>query len=148
MNQGRELLKLRAEDAEDLQVIAGMLQDAIVPAGDMRFDPANQEFVLVANRFCWEAGAGRRPPAERVNCGVTFSNVTRVERRGLDGAGQDGFLSLLTVSVAPDSATPQSVVILTFSGEAAIRLETGGLLCHLEDFGEPWPTQWRPQHGD
>ena len=37
-------------------------------------------------------------------------------------------------------------VVLTFSGEAAIRLETSGLLCHLEDLGESWPTSWQPEH--
>jgi len=40
------------------------------------------------------------------------------------------------------------VIELTCAGDTAIRLETNGLLCHLEDFGEPWPTQWRPQHAD
>jgi hypothetical protein len=35
---------------------------------------------------------------------------------------------------------------LIFAGGAAIRLEVDGILCHLEDLGEPWPTRWQPAH--
>jgi hypothetical protein len=52
-------LKLRAEDAEDLDVVSACLQDAIVPLSDMEFLAGEKRFVLVANRFRWE------------NCGET-----------------------------------------------------------------------------
>lgn len=144
------LLKLKAVDADDLAVISGALQDAIIPIGDISYEPATRQFVFVANRFRWEFGAAdsARSPAERVHAGVTFSNVTAVRRRGIDFRDRSAFLNLLAISsgAGPD---PRGLVIeLTFSGDTAIRLETIGLLCHLEDFGEPWPTQWRPQHAD
>ena len=37
-------------------------------------------------------------------------------------------------------------VDLIFARGATIRLEVEQILCHAEDFGEPWPTQWRPEH--
>src|SRR5207244_12488326 len=44
-------LKLRAEDEEDLAVVSAILQDALVPIGEMAYLPEEQRFVLVANRF-------------------------------------------------------------------------------------------------
>jgi hypothetical protein len=141
---GAAPLRLAAADEADLEVVSGVLQDAIVPIGDMTFRPERREFVFVANRYRWEAEAAR----ERVNAGVTFSNVVAVRRRGIDFRTRDRFLDLLAVTCEADGEPGRPVVELTFAGERAIRLETAGLLCHLEDFGEPWPTQWQPEHAD
>jgi len=141
------LLKLSATDEKDLGVISGALQDAIIPIGDMSYELSEKAFVFVANRFRWEReGAGQT--SERVNSGVTFSNVIDVKRRGIDFRDRGAFLNLLAISCEPEQAADGPSVQLTFSGDRAIRLQTTGLLCHLEDFGEPWPTQWRPEHAD
>ena len=62
--------------------------------------------------------------------------------RGFDARKKDEILSLLDLETQPGA------VILNFSGGAAIRLEVSEILCHLEDLGEPWPTRWRPRHGE
>lgn len=144
------LLRLKAVSEDDLAVISGALQDAIIPIGDISFEPATHQFVFVANRFRWETGAAgdAQRPGERVNAGVTFSNVTAVQRRGIDFRDRGAFLNLLAVSCLASEGQAGPVIELTCAGDTAIRLETTGLLCHLEDFGEPWPTQWRPQHAD
>lgn len=149
MSDGGGLLKLKAVDNDDLQVIAGTLQDAIVPLLDIAYNVAERQFVFAANRFRWEKTADvAGPGGERVHCGVTFANVQAVRRRGIDRLQPGTFLNLLTIALEdrPDGAGP--AIELTFSGNAAIRLETSGLLCHLEDFGEPWPAQWQPQHAN
>lgn len=140
------LLKLVARDAADLDIISSMLQDALVPLSDMVWIPDERRFVIAVNRFRWEHGDRRKQPAERVTAGVSFGNVDSVKRRNLDAAQRGGFLSLLSVSLAESDAAGGAVVLLNFAGDAAIRLESPSLLCHLEDFGEPWPTQWRPSH--
>ncbi len=143
------LLKLKAVDGDDLAVIAGVLQDAIVPVLDIAYDANEQCFMFASNRFRWEKTSDAAgPQGERIHCGVSFANVSKVQRRGVDRGQPGTFLNLLTISLEerPDSAGPD--VELTFSGNSAIRLETTGLLCHLEDFGEPWPAQWQPQHAN
>ncbi len=147
------LLKLKAVDGDDLQVIAGALQDAIVPVLDIAYDAGERYFMFAANRFRWdktslETGSVAGPGGERVHCGVSFANIVNVGRKGIDRGRPGTFLNLLTISLEdrPDGEGP--VIELTFSGDAAIRLETTGLLCHLEDFGEPWPAQWHPQHAN
>lgn len=149
MSEAESLLKLKAVDSGDLDVIAGILQDAIVPVLDIAHATNDHYFMFAANRFRWEKSAdGADSSKERIHCGVTFANVSRVRRKGIDRRQPGTFLNLLTISLEdrPDGEGP--AVVLTFSGDAAIRLETTGLLCHLEDFGEPWPAQWQPQHAN
>jgi hypothetical protein len=156
-------LKLRAHDPADMDVIAALLQDALVPLGDMTFLAGEKRFVMVANRFRWHgdpaedgvpsapapqperadvvfAEEGAEPPFERVNSGLCFDKVERVRYRGLTPGGKDEILNLLTITARPDAIT------LIFAGDAAVRLEVAAIRCHLEDIGEPWPTRWRPQH--
>ncbi len=157
-------LKLRALDPEDMDVIAALLQDALVPLADMAFLAKEKRFVMVANRFQWpkDQAAGSAaparptdtpegedaafddsdnpPPFERVNSGICFDKVERVRFRGMSPADKDEILSLLTITSEPRSVT------LLFSGDAAVRLEISALHCHLEDLGRPWPTRWRPDH--
>src|SRR5213079_3395622 len=74
-------LRLRAEDAEDLAVISACLQDALVSVRDLAYDREGRTFVLVANRFRWEAREAERGEAgrfERTVCGVAFGEVESV----------------------------------------------------------------------
>ena len=156
-------LKLRAHDPADMDVVAALLQDALVPQADMAYLASEKRFVLVANRFRWHgdptedarpaapppqpagedvafAEGGDAPPFERVNSGLCFDKVRRVRYRGLKPGGNDEILSLLTIDSRPGAIT------LMFAGDATVRLEVEAIRCHLEDIGQPWPTRWRPQH--
>jgi hypothetical protein len=141
-----DLLKLAARDAADLEIVSSMLQDALVPLSDIAWLRDERRFVMAFNRFRWERAGKRSVPDERVAAGISFEGIERVQRRGVEAAGRGGFLSLLSVALADDAGEGRVAVVLTFAGGAAIRLESASLLCHLEDFGEPWPTQWRPEH--
>ena len=161
---GAAPLRLRALDADDLQTLAGFLQDALVPLSEVAFLKAEQRFVLVANRFRWERPAvtetpdhgadsdtdarfaergeeaGSGPRYERINCGICFDRVRAVRFQGLDARRKSQILNLLTVQSRPGAIT------LIFAGGAAIRLDVAAIRCHLEDLGEPWPTRWVPAH--
>jgi Protein of unknown function (DUF2948) len=130
-----EKLRLRAEDEEDLAVISAVLQDALVAVADMTYQPGEQRFVLVANRFRHECSTG-----ERVTTGLRIDHVSAVKRRGFTPAESDRILVLLAIRAEPGA------ILLDFAGGACIRLESGSVLCHLDDFGEPWPTRFRPRH--
>ena len=136
-------LRLAAADAEDIAVLSALLQDAVVPISEMIYIAAEARFVLVANRFRWEDAEGERVPGriyERVRCGVTFDRVTGVKRRDFDPSHRSQVFDLLALEATPE------YVDLIFAGGATVRLEVERILCHAEDFGEPWPTQWRPEH--
>jgi Protein of unknown function (DUF2948) len=134
-------LKLRAEDEEDLAVVSAVLQDALVPIGEMAFLPEEKRFVLVANRFKWEGEPLQGGKLfERTHTGIAFDEVAAVKTRGFDRKEADRILQVLAVRAEPGA------VLFDFSGSDSMRLEVGRILCHLEDLGEPWPTPWRPRH--
>ena len=156
-------LKLRARDPQDMDVVAALLQDALVPVGDMAYLASEKRFVLGVNRFRGHGDPAEEtrpaapeplaegedatfaddpPPYERVNSGLCFDKVERVRYRGLKPGGKDEILSLLTITSEPGAVT------LIFAGEAAVRLEVQAIRCHLDDLGQPWPTRWRPHHDE
>ena len=50
-------LRLLARDEDDVAVVSVLLQDAIIPGADMEFNRKTNQFIIVANRFCWEIPA-------------------------------------------------------------------------------------------
>jgi len=134
-------LKLHARDTDDLVVIASVLQDALVPLGDIVFLADEKSFVMAVNRFRWEQGDAAR---ERIVSGLRFDAVRNVRYRGIDRRDRGGFLSFLTLSYDPGA--DGGIVTMQFSNGGAIRLEVGDLYCALGDLGEAWPTLWQPGH--
>ncbi|HXV22749.1 MAG TPA: DUF2948 family protein [Alphaproteobacteria bacterium] len=145
-------LKLRGEDEEDLRTISAILQDALVPVADMAYLPRERRFVLVANRFRWEAEpeppivadegeeAPPGPVFERVLTGLCFEGVRSARLRNIDRRRSGQILELLHLGWEPGCLT------LTFAGGGAIRLEAERISCRLDDICEPWPTLSRPRH--
>lgn len=61
-------LKLRAHDATDMDIVASVLQDALVPLTEATFVRRDRRFVMVVNRFMWEGvEAAEREAAERAD---------------------------------------------------------------------------------
>ena len=136
---GEERLRLRARGLDDLSVISALVQDALVPIGDIGYIAPDRSFVLALNRFRWEKKASS-DAGERVHAGLRFDTVNRVRLRGIDRRDRGRFLSLLAI------AYDDGVVTLNFAGGGVIRLEVDALHCALEDLAEPWPTLWTPHH--
>ncbi len=138
-------LKLRVADEQDLAVVSAILQDSLVTVREMAYLPEENRFVLVANRFRWEPGSGdTRENLERILTGFCIDDVKAVQRRGFDPREPHQILSLLAIRVEP--AETGATLVLDFAGGSSIRLDVGAFACRLDDLGEPWPTQWRPQH--
>lgn len=147
-------IRLRAEDADGLHVISACLQDAIVPLTEMAFQPDEERFVLVVNRFKWETADQPRTingptadddglyPYERTHCAVRFEGVRAVKARGIDLNDRHQMLELLALEPGDAGVT------LHFAGGGGIRLESVRWACLAEDLGDPWPTAAKPRHPD
>lgn len=139
-------LKLRAQDLDDLSVLSSMVQDALAPPRDMTYLVAERSFAVALNRFKWETVADG-PPYERVHAGLRVDNVLDVQRKGIDLVrDRDRVLDLLALAYAEDEAGGPGTLLLQFAEDRAVRLKVESLAVALEDLGEPWPTQWRPDH--
>ena len=95
------LLKLKAEDAEDLDIIGAAVQDALLRMGDLTFDQKARRFTAMINRFRWETADGRGP-YERVRAALSFEGVLGVKSRRVrpDARGAD-----VVIAVAAGSAS-------------------------------------------
>ena len=136
-----EKLKLSALDADDLSVISAAVQDSLVAVRDCAYFSGERRFVLLLNRFRWEADPGVEAKYWRTHSALVFNEVNAVHHHAIPLKEPDRVLELLSVAAEKDVS-----VTLRFAADRAIRLEIDRLACHLGDVGEPWPTPWKPAH--
>jgi hypothetical protein len=148
---GREApLNLGALDADDLRVIAALVQDAVFPASEMTWQPARRRFALLLNRFRWEdkeAAERRNRPYERVQSVLVFDSVLSVASQGIDRSDKDLILSLLDIAFHP-AEDGAGEVLLTLAGDGAIRLTVEAVEATLRDVTRPYraPSGHAPNH--
>ena len=138
-------LNLVARDDGDLAVISALVQDAVLSAGDMRYQKSKRRFTLLINRFRWEDGTIRSP--ERVRSLLVLDDVALVQGQGIDRKDPDIVLSLLSLGFAPgDDGT--GVVTLTFAGDGALAFGVEALDVTLKDVTKPYlaPSRLVPKH--
>jgi hypothetical protein len=144
-------LALVAEDADDLQVISALLQDAVLSVSDMRFAAKKREFGLLLNRFRWEDRAAAERASrgyERVRSVLVFRDVLSVRSQGIPQQGSETVLSLLSIGFEPgEDGTGR--VTLTLAGDGAVALEVEALNVTARDVTRPYlaPSRKMPDHG-
>ena len=143
-------LHLVARDAEDLAVLSALVQDAVFPITEMRWQAGRRRFGLLINRFRWEdrdaaERAGRR--FERVQSLLVVDEALSVRTQGIDRQDRDVVLSLLAVSFEP-GPDGTGRVILTLAGDGALALEVEALEVTLKDVTRPYaaPSGHAPGH--
>jgi Protein of unknown function (DUF2948) len=134
-------LKLSALDADDLGVISAAIQDSLVAVRDCAYFAGEKRFVLLLNRFCWEADPDVESRYWRTHSALVFNAVNAVHHHAIPLKEPDRVLELLSLA-----AENERSVTVRFAAGRAIRLEIDRLACHLGDVGEPWPTPWKPAH--
>jgi hypothetical protein len=133
----QEAVRLRAEDVEDLAVIAALLQDARITLREMVFDPEANSFIAAFTRYRRELladptgceGLTERGSVLRLDC------IRAVKHKKLDPADLDRELTLLTIATAPGDRHLFHVE-LVFDEGVQIQLRTDCIDALLEDFGE------------
>ena len=150
---GRERpLRLKAEDAEDLKVVAALVQDAVFPVSEMEWRRHQRRFALLINRFRWEDKAlvdRRRRDFERVQSVLAFDDVMAVRTQGISRDEADVVLSLMTLAFEPaEDGTGR--ILLTLAGDGAIALEVETVNATLQDVTRPYaaPSRKAPEHPD
>ncbi len=143
-------LALLAGDAEDLAVIATLVQDAILPVTEIAYNARNRSLALLLNRFRWEdADVARREnrPYERVRAVLLVQDVRRVQSDGIDRKDSDLILELLTLRWQPgEDGTGR--LLLEFAGDGTLAVEAECLNLELRDVTRPYlaPSRRAPQH--
>jgi hypothetical protein len=147
---GEEPLRLVAQDAEDLKVVSSLVQDAVLPVTELKYDAKRRRFAALLNRFRWEdrAEAERVGRAyERVRSVLVVEDVLKAQTMGFDRADKDLVLSLLSLDFAP-GADGTGRLTLTLAGDGAIALDVEALDLRLDDVTRPYraPSGKMPRH--
>jgi Protein of unknown function (DUF2948) len=139
-------LKLRAMDAEDLEVLSARLQDAIGRLKDFVWLPRQRRFALLLNRFRWEDANGA---GTRVRAGLRFDSVIKVQSANIKRGAPDAVVSLLAIKFAPKGdGDPGGTVELLMAGGGVMRLTVECIDAELADLTQPWAARGRPSHED
>ena len=132
-------LKIWATDAEDLSILSALVQDAVLPVSEMRFDRPARRFALLLNRYRWEdhARALRDDAPERVQSVLVVRDVLAVASQGFSRQDQDLVLSVLAVEFTP-GADGAGDVVLRLAGDGDLRLQVECLDVTLRDVTRPY----------
>ncbi len=140
-------LHLKALEPDDLPVISALVQDAVFPITELRWEPKKRRFALLLNRFRWEDRAGDRHAPERVRALLVVEDVTKVAAQGVDRRDTDTILSLLSMAWEPgEDGTGR--LILTLAGDGAVALTAECVDVTLKDVTRPYvaPSRKVPTH--
>jgi Protein of unknown function (DUF2948) len=138
-------LKLLAEDAGDLEIIAAAAQDGLVRVAELQFDPKARRFTLLMNRFRWES-ATEKAPFERIRAALSFESVLSVKSRRVRHDAPEALAAILSLAFAPAAEPPGGRVQILLAGGGEIALEVECIDAVLLDIGAPWRTPRRPDH--
>ena len=137
---GAKALKLRAEDDEDLAIIAACLTGAIGCLNEMAYDREARRFAAILVRPLWEkAAAAEQPALGRMRAGLHFDHVNAVRYRRLDRGAPHALLHLVSIVSVPLSE--RFGIILSFQGGGEVFLEVDKLSGQLRDLDAPRPQQ-------
>ena len=145
-------LRLKALDVEDLAVVSGLVQDAVFPGSEIKWDRTARRFALLLNRFRWEdadKAETRKRDYERVQSVLVVEDALRVQSQGVDPRDSDMVLSVLAIAFV-DGTDGGGFVDLTLAGDGVIRVEVEALEVVLKDVTRPYvaPSKAKPTHTD
>ena len=145
-------LRLKALDVEDLAVVSGLVQDAVFPGSEIKWDRTVRRFALLLNRFRWEdadKAETRKRDYERVQSVLVIEDALRVQSQGVDPRDSDMVLSVLAIAFV-EGTDGGGFVDLTLAGDGVIRVEVEALEVVLKDVTRPYvaPSRAKPTHTD
>ncbi len=146
---GEAPINLGALDREDLRVLSAIVQDAVFPVTEIRWDAAHRRLGLLLNRFRWEdheKAKRQGRDVERVQSLLVFENVIKVASKGLDRAQTDMVLSVLSLDV--EKADRVENLMITLAGGGALRVACEAIEVTLKDVTRPYlaPSKKTPWH--
>lgn len=142
-------LLLKAEDEQDLRILSALVQDAVLPASDISYDPRARRLALLINRFRWEDAERAQAEGrgyERVRSLLVISDVTGVKSDGIDRDG-DTVLELLAMSwQAGEDGTGR--LLLEFAGDGTFAVDVECINLDVRDVTRPYlaPSGKAPSH--
>ena len=140
-------LKLIGKNQEDLKIISAYSQDSIVSIRDIVFLKKNRIFIMVTNRFMWEALQKKfeRKNIKRIRSALKFEEVLKVRSKKINQKNKNRNLECLAIQ-CDEKLNNNYEVKIFFSGDSVITLTLEAIDVILQDLGKPWEAKYLPKH--
>ena len=140
-------LKLIGKNQEDLKIISAYSQDSIVSIRDIVFLKKNRIFIMVTNRFMWEALQKKfeRKNIKRIRSALKFEEVLKVRSKKINQKNKNRNLECLAIQ-CDEKLNNNYEVKIFFSGDGVITLTLEAIDVILQDLGKPWEAKYLPKH--
>ena len=143
-------LNIGAFDKRDLKVLSSLIQDSILPVGEIKWLSSSNKVALLINRFRCEDKKSVFPKhkhLERVRSLLMINHVKSVSSSGFSVKQIDKILSILSISFDGIEGGPGNALII-LSGNAGIRVNVDALEINLRDVTMPYiaPSGLLPEH--
>lgn len=139
-------LRLFAEDAEGLEIISSMTQDAIAKIQGFSYDKTQRRFSVEVNRFHWEIST-KRKPYFRSRSLVSVDSVLSVRAKNLPADSSDEVVNLLSITFDQNAKeNPDGKLRLVFSQGGEVEVNVECIDVSLVDSDSSWPTIKKPKH--
>ena len=140
-------LKLIGKNQEDLKIISAYSQDSIVSIRDIVFLKKNRIFIMVTNRFMWEALQKKfeRKNIKRIRSALKFVEVLKVRSKKINQKNKNRNLECLAIQ-CDEKLNNNYEVKIFFSGDGVITLTLEAIDVILQDLGKPWEAKYLPKH--
>ena len=140
-------LILKGKNQEDLKIISAYSQDSIVSIRDIVFLKKNRIFIMVTNRFMWEALQKKfeRKNIKRIRSALKFEEVLKVRSKKINQKNKNRNLECLAIQ-CDEKLNNNYEVKIFFSGDGVITLTLEAIDVILQDLGKPWEAKYLPKH--
>lgn len=146
------LLKLQAQDKNDLKFLSAYLQDLIIIPQDIKFLKKNKMLVCIFNRFMWENFGNKKDISiqskdnkKRIRSALTIKNVVDVKSKYLNSSKNSEALEFLTFEIFENKKNNININLI-FSGNSIISVTVELIDLTLEDFSDTWSAKKVPEH--
>ena len=140
-------LKLIGKNQEDLKIISAYSQDSIVSIRDIVFLKKNRIFIMVTNRFMWEALQKKfeRKNIKRIRSALKFEEVLKVRSKKINQKNKNRNLECLAIQ-CDEKLNNNYEVKIFFSGDGVITVTLEAIDVILQDLCKPWEAKYLPKH--
>ncbi|MDR1375439.1 MAG: DUF2948 family protein [Holosporaceae bacterium] len=137
-----EVIALKADNIESCDLLSSLLQDSIFHISGHSFSGPRGRLRLLLNRFCWESfnDFHENQCYFRVHSGLYIQNIDSIIVNDNFKNGHEAYLNLLALHAS------EKEINLIFSNHKHVCINVSGLLMHLKDLHDRYPTPSCPIH--
>ena len=140
-------LRLRARDAEDIQVVSTLIQDSVFKRHAISWNARQREFAVLLSRFCWERADEGSRRSTRIRTVLKVTDILDIQMADLTQESAPDVFSCLELRFKPHEELSGELALI-LSGDRDVKMSVECIEVSLTDVSSPYPAASRkmPDH--